>query len=546
MPKSTFAGGSSSALNRVSAAVEDQRKTPVVNELLEEFAFASDPFESTNAENEPQLSDYFVPPPYFATVMGDPGDPKSHIVFAPRGSGKTAQRRMIEDECVRRGDVMCITYDSFDQPTGFAIANVDLAYHLSQLCRQLLLAVLLGLDLAPEKADELTEHQRQLLKYQIDEFLGPLSVQEFETGVKAIKSLGDLAADLWKKYGGPIAAAIQVLLKKAGLDGVEIPATLVAEARQDESLRYHLEHLLRIVEVLGYRSTYILIDKVDEIPSTSADAEATFLLISPLLTDLPTLEAEGVGFKFFLWDQIADDYRKKGGRPDRVPILELRWSTNELSAMLDQRLTAFSGGKVQSFDELCDPDIGLDVHKLVCHLAYGSPRDMIRLCKSIVDEHTRAGPTESKVESSAVYAGIQRFADQRTAELFPEYIDDVRRVGQPTFTINYVASEVFHISAQAARAKIQSWLPTGVVQQVGEVPNPGSRPMNLYGVVDPRVAISMLPAVDIPLVLGNYFIECPDCSAILVSAENSNRCQHCGREFDLAKARSLLEVCSTE
>ena len=72
-----------------------------INEFLANFGFSLDPFESTNAENEPELDSYFVPPPYFPTVMGNPQTPSSHIVLAPRGGGKTCKCRMIEGQCFR-------------------------------------------------------------------------------------------------------------------------------------------------------------------------------------------------------------------------------------------------------------------------------------------------------------------------------------------------------------------------------------------------------------------------------------------------------------
>ena len=86
-----------------------------LNPFLEQFGFKLDPFESTDAENEPYLDGYFVPPPYFANVMGDPRSPSSHVVLAPRGGGKTAQRRMIEEQS-EQGSFLCVTYDQFDQP----------------------------------------------------------------------------------------------------------------------------------------------------------------------------------------------------------------------------------------------------------------------------------------------------------------------------------------------------------------------------------------------------------------------------------------------
>lgn len=45
------------------------------NRFLAQFGFTEDPFASTNAADEPNLSHYFVEPPYFASVMGDPRRP---------------------------------------------------------------------------------------------------------------------------------------------------------------------------------------------------------------------------------------------------------------------------------------------------------------------------------------------------------------------------------------------------------------------------------------------------------------------------------------
>jgi hypothetical protein len=67
------------------------------SKFLSAFGFSENPFASTNADKEPHLSRYFVPPPYFTSVKGDPKDPKSNMVLAPRGGGKTAQKVMIEE-----------------------------------------------------------------------------------------------------------------------------------------------------------------------------------------------------------------------------------------------------------------------------------------------------------------------------------------------------------------------------------------------------------------------------------------------------------------
>ena len=47
-----------------------------VNAFLAHFGFADDPFQSTNASEEPKPESYFVPPPFFPSVLGNPSDPK--------------------------------------------------------------------------------------------------------------------------------------------------------------------------------------------------------------------------------------------------------------------------------------------------------------------------------------------------------------------------------------------------------------------------------------------------------------------------------------
>lgn len=360
-----------------------------VSEFLANLGFAVDPFESTNAEDEPELGSYFVPPPYFPTVMGDPESPKSHVVLAPRGGGKTAQRRMIEVESDQSDTFLCVTYDKFDLPKDISLKKITWAYHMNQICRLVVMGVLIRLDDDPALAERLSPNQKRILKFQVGRFLGDLSSEQFKIAVDSIKSFADKARDFWNRYGGPLAVAIAILMKKAGLDGVDLPSALVEEAKRDESLRFHFDQLSEIVRRLGLSSTYVLIDRVDETPITSGDASSSLEFIKPLAYDLPILETPGVAFKFFLWDRIEPGLRAGGARPDRVPLYTLEWSLEELEMMLGRRLVVHSGGSVSSFNDLLCRDVPLDLHRLVAYLSAGSPRDMIRLAQRIVAEHTR-------------------------------------------------------------------------------------------------------------------------------------------------------------
>ena len=514
-----------------------------VNAFLYRFGFDEDPFDSTNAEQEPRLATYFVPPPYFATVMGDPSQPKSHVVLAPRGGGKTAQRRMIEERSSADRSFLCVTYDNFDQPPGFSLDRASWAYHLNQICRLVLVGVLVALDENPALVDRLSEPQRQLLKFQLTRFLGNLSAAEFKAACDALKNFGDRAREFWNRWGKPVSAVLAMLLKRIGLENVPIPDHFAEEAKRDESLRFHFQSLSAIVQTLGFVSVYVLVDKVDETSLTNARAASSFALVRSLISDLPTLETPGVGFKFFLWDQIESEYREGGARPDRIPIMKLRWTFAELEAMLSARLRAYSNDKVATLNALIDPDGHLDLHKLVAYLANGSPRDMIRLSKRIVAEQTRTTDQARYVSDDAIWNGIRVFCDERTQELFGESLADMKRIGKPTFTINQLASDVYRISQQAVRAKVQAWQDSGMVTKIGEIPNPPNRPLYLFGVADVRVAIAMQPGAPVHQVLLNTILECPSCKAICANDRADINCPVCESTFPRSEARSLFDIC---
>src|ERR1700676_5504750 len=96
-----------------------------LREFLARIGFAENPFQFTNADEEEHLQTYFIPPPYFNSVWGDPESPKSQVIFGPRGGGKSAQRRMIELKA-ETSDVFVITYDRFEGLSGIRLSQLSI------------------------------------------------------------------------------------------------------------------------------------------------------------------------------------------------------------------------------------------------------------------------------------------------------------------------------------------------------------------------------------------------------------------------------------
>jgi hypothetical protein len=522
--------------------VERKVKDLSIESYLERVGFIGDPLAHTNAEQEARLDDYFVPPPYFQSVIGDPGTPKSNVIFAPRGGGKTAQRLMIERDAIQpEARYLCLTYDTF---AAVIEQGGGLAAHQMELCRIVTLAILSYLEDDSVEAVFLTDHERQIVKVAAQQFVGALGLGQYKAAVSAVKTLGDKAAEFWKKYGGPVAAGLALLMKKAGLDDVNISTALQQQAEETgtASSFYFLSQLVEIAQKLGWDAVYFLVDKVDETPSTTNNAEAAGKLIRQLVTDLPTLETPGTAFKFFFWDQMEDYLRSNGLRGDRVEIVNLGWTVEELSEMLARRLGAFSGNHITSFNQLVDASATVDFHKVLVYLSHGSPRDMIRMARSIVKEHTRMPNEAEAISPTTVAKGIVEFSKESTLEKFDRFQSDFSRISTASFTLTDLAS-VFKISTTGVTNKVNTWIPSGAVRPLGTRPNPGAKPLNLYGFADLRIVIAS-SSDRIGSLLSTKAVECPDCKSIVYANEVELDCPNCGSKVIRDDARSLLDVCA--
>jgi hypothetical protein len=404
------------------------------------------------------------------------------------------------------------------------------------VCRLLLVGILIKIDADPDyKAELLTTRQKQILKAQIPRFLGSLSVTEFARAVESIKTYSDKAKEAWNKFAGPIATLLRIVSRKTGLDPIEVPAHIVDEAKRDDSMMFHFRSLLEIAQALDFSSTYLLVDKVDESALTLSDATKTFQLIRPLLLDLPTLETPNVAFKFFLWDRIGDLYSPLG-RPDRIPIYRLDWSVDELEHMLSERIFVYSSGALTSFNDVLHPDVDVNIHKLICYLAQGSPRDMIRLAKRIIDEQTRTTPDAVLVEDHAVWHGIRAFAAARAEELFSPFLSDLRRIGRPSFSTDHLGRAYV---PGGAKRRLNDWIEAGVVDRLEDQRLRGKI---VYALTDLRVLIEIHSTTDPRAVLNTFTVECPRCRRLWITGEEQIECS-CGEGILVPEAKTLIDIC---
>jgi hypothetical protein len=499
--------------------------------LIQRLGFVADPFAKTNADEEERLEHYFIEPPFYNAVLGDPASAQASIVFAPRGGGKTALKRKIELTS-KDNSFMCVTYNRFPAPVSVA-KDTTAEYHLTNILRLVLIAVIS--ECHQWGVVRLSNEQRHLLYLFSKGYLSDLDRSELKEAIKAVKNLSDTALDWWNKFTGPVGLVVSALLAKVGLAHAEIKK-FEEQGGSLGGFEEQFRTLRDIASLFGKRCVYVLVDRVDELPVTGS-ASASYDFIAPLLTDLHLLEQPGYGFKFFLWDLLLADYRAHA-RPDRIKYHILAWTHAQLQSMISERLRAHSDNKIRSLTELLEPNASLTFDRLVIYFALGSPRTIIRICKEIVDQQSEMNPSATKISVPAVFQGIEVFAANFANEnVDPGILRDLKKVRRVNFTVRHVYSDVFKISQPAGISKVKQWQDAGIVERIGLVKETkGSRPSNLFSLTNPLIGKYIFKELSASEFMAQKLRVCDSCGALLIrdwERASEATCQQCDKSWTI-------------
>jgi len=501
------------------------------------LGFDNHPFSKTNADEEPNLKDYFVPPPYFDAIVGDSNSPSASLVLAPRGAGKTAQKRMVEN-CGFESQFLAVTYDRFEFSSSEKLSNIGLQYHLRNIITRILISFLSYASEYPDVIKNLSKEEKKQLCLFVKNYIGDLRGGGLQELMNELKSLPEKFKEFWQNNVGILESVVNFVLKKYELEPIDLPELKQEEKKLARTYKYQLELLLDLVKKVRFKSIYILIDKPDETEQTGNDPEKTYRLVQPLLKDLELLGLKGYGFKFFLWNQI-EQYHRDDARPDRISQYKLTWKRNSLKRALSLRLESFSNGKISTFQQLMERGISFDVDEAICLMSNGSPRNMIRICEKIFAVQSERKPESNSIDFISFDRGILEFSELLFKETYGDTtLKEIQRVGRELFSTNYVANDVLKISGQGARNKITAWTKTGLVAQVGTVVIPPSkRPVNFYCVVDPIAVRLIHRSIPFEKFLKDRWLPCAYCEEDnlididLYPEDNASVCRGCGREL---------------
>lgn len=499
--------------------------------LIANFGFSQDPFASWDADTEDNLEDYFIEPPFFNAVFGEPSRPIVSVVFAPRGGGKSALRRKIELSSASQS-ILAISYTTF--PTAqVKLADVDIEYHLKRIIVLILVGIVASLA-TDNRHIKLKSDSRKVLYWLIKEHLSDVQQADLRSTVLAVRTMSQAGVEWWNdaiKFINPLVYTATAVL---GASAPEL--TLFSTDRPELGpLSDQLSLLGLITKEISVQSILILIDRVDENDLTGNDASKAFTFIAPLLKNLNILQIKNIGFKFFLWDRLRPSFRDEC-RADRIQTYDLEWTHEQIKDLLSERLRFYSDQRVVSFSSITDVTGKQNVDDLIAFLSQGSPRNAIRLCKEILIQQSEIDATSDRVSEAAFVNGINIFAKKRAEETVPDAIlRDLQKVGRLDFTVLYLYRSVFKVTQQAGLQKIQSWGAKGIVTQVGTQKSDGGSKSNHYAIADPIVGKFISGFPDIFEFVKEKVRTCPRCRTFNVRDWDIScvqACRTCQRDLD--------------
>lgn len=213
---------------------------------------------------------------------------------------------------------------------------------------------------------------------------------------KASKSVRVLPAD-----SAPLAELLATLSSKQRAEHV-VPTDT------SETSRYELlQRFLGLLDALGYKGLYVLMDRVDE-PTLLSDNDQWMREFVARILDIKLLQHPDLALKLFLpiemeplWRNASPEQLKRMRLDKSNLIEELKWTGRELYEIANQRFEAClePEARANSLNDLFGADLSTD-HVLDTLNALGTPRYAFGFLSEVFQQHVKDLPNDLGEASS--------------------------------------------------------------------------------------------------------------------------------------------------
>lgn len=378
---------------------------------LSGWGFQENPFAIYDAAREAYLPRYYIKPPYYEQLRGEP---VSSLIFAPRGGGKSAAHTMLQLECrpeLPSSAIFAVPLTDFS----FLLARRGATHNglpSSIYLRWILRTALPYLALALWSSKVIT-------KLGISDW-GKLHAWADLAGLSSNTEFFSALRYAKTRHSSNIA---QNALQQFWMELKNTtPETASIGETPEQQLADFVEFALEILSRDSFRCDYfyLLIDGIEEsLPVPNADA--CLEILRPLLSNLQFLEIPSLAMKFFL-PLESRAVCESITRVDRIYSHDISWRFEDLAQlereivrMLQNRMRAYSRIGSQTLRDLCEPALRGRLEEEIARetTLTGIMRNAIRLTNQIFLEHCRVNPaTRSPLTEDDWQCALETFRNQ--------------------------------------------------------------------------------------------------------------------------------------
>jgi energy-coupling factor transporter ATP-binding protein EcfA2 len=402
-----------------------------MTELFQSLGLNQNPFSKFSAEEELEyLKEIYVTPKYFNSLFSDLKSGSSRFIIGSRGSGKTALMHQLKD-ILETSKVFVLFIDNFDgMPT-----KENEKHFLYNLIQKLVTDYCLVISQNPKLLKKLNEFEKEKLSFFIEQFFKTLSRKEYEDRYNKVTSFKtkNFFKNLYNNYfnkpinfliSGGVEIIADTVSKSFSLPSVKtddffknyvptIPVTTPKKNSAIDSYDYNslkeiLIDLTAIIKKTDYDNVVILFDKIDEYRELKGSINDVCIFIESILKDTNLLMQNNFSLVFSIWDEVRNELASSGIRFDKFKPIDVTWTTDEISKILNNRIKFF-GENSKSADSLLEDSS--ELMKLI-DLSNTSPRDLLHLFGAIYDEQTLIDINSRFLSNQSINKGKMKFCKE--------------------------------------------------------------------------------------------------------------------------------------
>lgn len=321
------------------------------------------PFLVKNAEDERDImpSIYYTPS-YFYDLRDAARNGSSCILIGPRGCGKSATIIYLFNKLEISG-TLPILINSYN---GIPLSNNEnhFIYHIiSEITNKILQ------DLFENKKlfRKLSSYQKKQLDMFTEWFYDEDTSEVYVKAAKTIKKKRNrnIFVNIYNRLfrdqinniiNGTVHIGVKLIKSHIGIDSFEynevayeyFPAAQKSKIKSISEADFVsmgkgklvklLKAVLDISKAIGYKTTVILFDRIDEYGPINANTGKIVEFVKEILLDTDLLLTKDLSIVFSIWSEAKNKLNQAGVRYDKFEDINIEWREKDLVKLIDKRL----------------------------------------------------------------------------------------------------------------------------------------------------------------------------------------------------------------